>query len=118
MRFAFGNTPLWETLLNEEVAKLQKANNYKELTLTRFKDIVNPPNEAELLNALATLVSKGKLKVIYRVISPFTKASIATFDSPLDVPESLLDESTGEVIDIDRFRNVEAVYISEVRRER
>ncbi len=104
----------WENRLDLEVDKLRNASTYRELTLNRIKDLVGAPNDAELLRALAKRVSEGNLNVVYRVISPWTKASLATFKSPLDVPEEMLDESTGEMVDIDRFRNVEAVYVSEV----
>lgn len=104
----------WEDRLDLEVGKLHNAQTYRELTLNRLKDLVGAPNEAELLRALAKRVYEGELDVVYRVVSPQTKASLATFTSPLDVPDSMLDESTGEVIDIDRYRNVEAVLVSEV----
>lgn len=104
----------WEARLDIEVGKLRNAQTYREVTLNRIKDLVDAPSEAELVRALAKRVSDGSIKVVYRVVSPRTKASLATFTSPLDVPESILDESTGEEIDIDRYRNVEPVYVSEV----
>lgn len=104
----------WESRLDTEVGKLRNAQTYREVTLTRIKDLVGAPSEAELIRALARRVSEGNLRVVYRVVSPSTKASLATFRSPLDVPETMYDESTGQEIDIDRYRNVEAVYVSEV----
>ena len=104
----------WEDRLDVEVGKLRNAQGYREVTLNRIKDLVDAPSEAELVRALAKRVSEGNLRVVYRVVSPFTKASLATFKNPLDVPETMLDESTGEEIDIDRYRNVEPVYVSEV----
>lgn len=104
----------WENRLDTEVGKLRNAETYREVTLNRIKDLVRAPSEAELIRALAKRVSEGKLRVVYRVVSPSTKASLATFKSPLEVPETMLDESTGEEIDIDRYRHVEPVYVSEV----
>lgn len=104
----------WERRLDTEVGKLRNAQTYREVALNRIKDLVGAPSEAELIRALAKRVSEGNLRVVYRVVSPSTKATLATFKSPLDVPETMLDESTGEEIDIDRYRNVEPVYVSEV----
>ncbi len=104
----------WEERLEAEVGKLRNAQTYREVTLNRIKDLVGAPSEAELVRALAKRVSEGNLRVVYRVVSPFTKVSLATFESPLDVPDTIMDESTGEEIDIDRYRNVEPVYVSEV----
>ena len=74
---------------------------------------MNAPSDRAFSDAIFDLVSNGSLKVVYRVVSPTTHASIATFKSPLDVPETLLDESTGNFIDVDKFHDVEAVYVSE-----
>lgn len=112
--FARRQSAGWEARLDVEVGKLRNASTYREVTLNRIKDLVGAPSEADLIRALARLVSKGDVQVVYRVISPRTKASLATFKSPLDVPASMLDESTGEEIEIDRYRNVEPVYVSEV----
>ena len=102
----------WLDRLDREVKKLRDTRAYGEFTLNRLKDIVRAPNEAALLRALASKISDGQLSVVYRVLSPKTNASLATYKSPLDVPDTILDVSTGEEIDIDRFQNVEAVYIS------
>ncbi|WP_127521943.1 hypothetical protein [Mesorhizobium sp. Z1-4] len=114
MIFGWHRKEEWEERLEREVDKLRDAEKYRELTLNRLKDLVGAPSEAELLEALALRVAEGNLHVVYRVVSPGTKASLATFASPLDVPESMIDDSTGEVINIDRYRNVEPVYVSEV----
>jgi alkylated DNA nucleotide flippase Atl1 len=103
----------WEDRLDVEVGRLRNAQSYREVTLNRIKHLVGAPNEAELIRALAKRVSEGNLTVLYRVVSPRTNASLATYQSPMDVPETILDESTGEEIDIDRYRNVEPVYVSE-----
>lgn len=103
----------WELRLEKEVQKLRSASTYREVTLNRLKELVDAPSEQALSDAIFGLVSDGKLKVVYRVVSPRTRASIATFKSPLDVPETMLDESTGETIDVDRFHDVEAVYVNE-----
>ncbi|GKX35805.1 MAG: hypothetical protein MnENMB40S_34230 [Rhizobiaceae bacterium MnEN-MB40S] len=114
MTFQNRRSAKWEARLDYEVGKLRNAQTYRELTLNRLKDLVGAPNEAELLRALAKRVSEGDLQVVYRVVSPWTQASLATYKSPLDVPDTMLDDSTGETIDIDRYRNVEPVYVSEV----
>ncbi len=54
----------WKDRLDLEVRKLRTAETYRELTLNRLKDLVEAPNEAELLNALAKRVSEGRLNVI------------------------------------------------------
>lgn len=102
----------WEQRLDAEILKLQQSASYRELTLNRLKDLVSPPSELALVRALAENVSDGRLRVRYRVVSPETKASIATFESPVDVPETIFDDSTGEEFQVDPFRNVESVYLS------
>lgn len=103
----------WERRLVSQVAKLRTSKTYHELTLNRIKELVDAPNEDLLKQALVDLIADGKLRVRYRVVSPRTKVSLGYFKSPFDVPEELLDESTGELIEIDRFQNVEPVYFGE-----
>ena len=106
----------WKERLEDEVKKLRSARTYQELTLNRLKEVVDAPNEKELVRALTVKVLDGELKVIYRVLSPKTNAELASFDSPADVPRTILDESTGEDVEVNPFRDVEAVYVTEAAR--
>lgn len=108
--------PDWKSRLEQEVHKLQRSPSYRELTYNRLKALVNAPNERLFMQAVAEKISSGQLGVFYRVISPRSKASIGNFSSPLDVPETIMDHSIGDMIEVDPFRNVEAVYIAETAR--
>lgn len=105
----------WEERLQLLVSELNASGNYKEFTLKRLQERVYPPSEQRLIKALVEHVGNGRLRVRYRVISPETKASIGSFDSPFLVPKTMIDESTGETISVDIGRNVEAVYTGETQ---
>jgi len=103
----------WRGRLDAEVHKLQRSASYREVTYNRLKQLVEPPNDVDLLRAVSRMISSGQIGVFYRVISPITKAAIGRFSSPVDIPQEILDESTGDWLDVDPIRNVEAVYVPE-----
>jgi hypothetical protein len=105
----------WEKRLATEVEKLRTSVGYRELTLNRLKELVRPPSEQALVLELLGFVSEGEIIVGYRVISPKTHESLGTFPNPFEIPEQMIDQSTGEEIYIDRFNDVEAVYANEAR---
>ncbi|SEN37591.1 hypothetical protein SAMN05216227_101283 [Pseudorhodobacter antarcticus] len=108
-------SPDWKERLSAEVGKLRGSPSYCELTLNRLKELVKPPSEQALTLALLDFVSVGGISVGYRVVSPTTHASLGVYRSPFEIPEQLLDDSTGEYIEVDRFQDVEAVYTNEAR---
>jgi len=105
----------WENRLIAEVQKLQASGAYRELTLNRLKELVQPPSEQALVRALIGFMSDGGISVGYRLVSPRTHESLGIYRSPFEIPERVLDESTGEFIDVDRYQDVEAVYVNENR---
>jgi len=105
----------WKSRLDAEFEKLRQAGNYNEVTYNRLKSLVKAPSDRLLLNAVTERILDGKVHVFYRVLSPRNRAPVAKFPSLLDVPESILDTSTGDYIAVDPFRNVETVYTAEAR---
>ncbi len=104
----------WRDRLNLEVAKLRGSQKYRELTLNRLKDLVDAPSDTVLISELAERVLQGNLTVVYRIVSPRTNASLAEkYKSLLDIPDVIVDDSTGEEFDVDLVQNVEAVYVPE-----
>ena len=102
----------WKGRLNSQVDNLQRARSYREVTYNRLKELVDPPNDVDLLRAVSQMISTGQISVYYRIISPRRKVETEHYLSPLDIPDSILDQSTGEYFDIDPIQNVEVVYVS------
>ena len=102
----------WKRRLEKELVSLSSGDGYREVTYNRLKELVDPPSERLLAEAVSRKILEGRLRVFYRVLSP-KKVAIEKFDNILDIPDQIVDVSTGQPIDVDRFRNVEAVYVSD-----
>lgn len=105
----------WKERLDKELDSITNAKGYREVTYNRLRELVKAPSEQSFRNEITRRLIEGKLKVFYRVVSPTTKATIEKYASPVEVPDSIFDISTGDYIDIDPFRNVETVYIAEAK---
>lgn len=111
--FSLRSSSGWKKKLDHEVESLNAAHGYREATLSRLMSKVRAPSESLLLEELAGKVFDGQLDVYYRVVSPSTRQPIGRFHHIKDIPDVVLDESTGSEIEVDHFADVETVYVAE-----
>lgn len=102
----------WKKRLDRELGKLTKATGYQEVTYKRLRDVVEAPSERLLAEEVTRRILDGRVRVFYRVINS-KKVEVEKYDNLLDIPDELIDVSTGEPFEVDRFRNVEAVYVAD-----
>ncbi|MBW0370580.1 hypothetical protein [Ensifer adhaerens] len=77
-----------------------------------YSNLQRPP-PTTLAAGLAHLTTTGKIRRLYRVISPDTGIGIGDFQSIFDVPDNIYDDTSGHVVTVDPEKNLKILYRGE-----
>ena len=99
-----------EKALADEREEARTKNVIRLITLDTLFSRSRAPSKSKLIDAIESKISSGELSVIYKLISPETKAVIAEYESVLDIPEHIYDDTAGQEIAIDPLSDIEVVF--------
>jgi hypothetical protein len=104
----------WQHRLEKVLAaardQARAQNVSRVMTLSALQNASKAPSKSQLLDVLEQKITSGELGITYKIISPDTKAVIAEYQSALDIPSSIYDESAGHEIVIDPLSDIEIVF--------
>lgn len=96
-------------LAGKTLAVLKESQN--GLTFNQLYRRLNTDDQAKLNSALEDLVANHKVYPIIQIVSPNTSQVIAEYDSLLDIPSVISDESfSGEEFFVDPVKDVTLKY--------
>ena len=97
----------WRRRLDVALAELEPGDEIDPIRLSRQ---VRPPTVVALANEMTRRALSGEIDMIYRVLSPEAKGTVADFSAKEAVPPSVEDHYTGKEIWVDPDKNVEIVF--------
>lgn len=100
----------WQDNLQEVFLEMRSGSRPNALSVPVLKEIVRAPNSEELARYALKLAESGKIRILYRVISPDTKNPIAEFGHLYQIPTRIFDETSDAFISVRPSRDVEIVY--------
>ena len=100
----------WRESLSSIVASLGTGNPRAEYPFARIVSMVGPVDRKELQRELERLVSAGKLTPRYRVRSNLTGSGINDYNSILDIPNKVFDDTASRYQQVDPTKDIEIVY--------
>ena len=100
----------WISRLDTLIERMKKSPTAIEYPFDRLGDLVDAPSKLELARELTRRVAQSEIRVVYRVISPTTGAGILEFDSILQIPSTVYDNTADLKFLIDPTKDVEIIY--------
>lgn len=100
----------WHSKLKRVFKEMRNGSRPKSLSVPALKAIVGAPTSEDLASYVVELVDSGQIRVLYRVISPDTKATVAEYGFLYEVPPRIFDDSNDTYFHVKPSRDVEIVY--------